>query len=71
MKFKDLECVRVIDDHPDKNVWAGDKGTIVFVFTFPNEAYEVEFVNPDGSTRAIFALLPEELDKCEEQPPSC
>jgi hypothetical protein len=36
----------------------GDTGTIVECYTRPEEAYEVEFVNPDGSTRVLCVLTP-------------
>ena len=39
----------------------GDIGTIVMVFSMPKEAYEVEFVNNDGSTKTMFAIDPEDL----------
>ncbi len=40
---------------------AGDLGTIVEVYTDPYLAYDVEFVNPDGSTRALLTLSPEQV----------
>jgi hypothetical protein len=39
----------------------GDIGTIVLVFERPNLAYEVEFVDKDGRTRAQLPLLPEQV----------
>jgi hypothetical protein len=48
---------------PDHNVLAGDLGTIVEVCTHPSLAYEVEFVNPDGSTRALLTLAPDQVRK--------
>ena len=39
----------------------GDTGTIVECYTSPEKAYEVEFVNPDGSTRALCVLTPDKF----------
>ena len=46
---------------PEHRVLAGDLGAIVEVYTAPGLAYEVEFVNPDGSTRALLTLAPEQV----------
>jgi len=51
-----LETVIVTIDLPDEDVLAGDLGAIVEVYTSPALAYEVEFVNPDGTTRALLPL---------------
>ena len=64
MKFKELEAVKTLKDFPKEGIRMGDVGTIVIAFTTPKEAYEVEFVNNDGSTRAMFAILPEDLEHC-------
>ena len=53
-----LETVIVTIDLPDEDVLAGDLGAIVEVYTSPALAYEVEFVNPDGTTRALLTLGP-------------
>jgi hypothetical protein len=53
-----LETVIAAANFPDHHVLAGDLGTIVEVYTEPSLAYEVEFVNPDGSTRALLTLSP-------------
>jgi len=63
MKFNELETVVVLKDFPEEGVKKGDVGTIVMAFTVPNEAYEVEFVNRDGTTRAMFAVIPEDLKR--------
>jgi hypothetical protein len=36
-------------------------GTVVELYTNPNPAYDVEFVNPDGSTRALLTLAPSQI----------
>jgi len=58
-----LETVIVTASFPDEQVLAGDLGTIVEVYTDPGLAYEVEFVNPDGSTRALLTLTPDRIRK--------
>ncbi len=63
MKFSELDIVKTLKEYPEFNIQKGDIGTIVIVFTNPNEAYEVEFVNNDGSTKAMFAILPEDIEK--------
>ncbi|MCL1853868.1 MAG: DUF4926 domain-containing protein [Peptococcaceae bacterium] len=63
MKFKELETVKTLKDFPDEGITRGDIGTIVMAFTIPNEAYEVEFVNSDGTTRAMFAIIPDDLER--------
>jgi len=63
MKFKELEVVKTLKDFPEKGIKIGDVGTIVMAFTVPNEAYEVEFVDDDGTTKAMFAILPEDLEQ--------
>ena len=50
---------------PDEQVLAGDLGTIVEIYTQPSLAYEIEFVNPDGTTRALLTLTSEQVRKLE------
>ena len=56
-----LETVIITVNIPDHGVLAGDLGTVVDLYTNPNLAYEVEFVNPDGSTRALLTLAPSQV----------
>jgi hypothetical protein len=56
-----LDTVVATVNFPDHNVLAGDLGAIVEVYTHPSLAYDVEFVNPDGSTRALLTLVPEQV----------
>jgi hypothetical protein len=56
-----LETVIITVNIPDRGVLAGDLGTIVEVYTNPNLAFEVEFINPDGSTRALLTLAPSQV----------
>lgn len=60
-----LETVIATLTLPEEQVIAGDLGTIVEVYTTPTIAYEVEFVNPDGTTRALVCLTPEHVRQLE------
>ena len=59
-RFRDLECVQLRADLPDQGLKTGELGTIVHVFDVA-DAYLVEFVNDDGSTRVLTELTPEKL----------
>jgi hypothetical protein len=59
-RYRDLECVRLRADRPDRGLKTGEIGTIVHVFDTA-DAYLVEFVNDDGSTRVLAELTPQEL----------
>jgi hypothetical protein len=61
LKFNELEVVKTLVNFPEEGIKKDETGTIVAVFTKPNEAYEVEFVNNDGTTKAMFAILPEQI----------
>lgn len=61
MKFGYHQVVKTLVDFPINGIKTGEAGAIVAIFTVPNEAYEVEFVNEDGSTKAMFAILPKYL----------
>ncbi len=56
-----LETVIATVNLPDHNVLAGDIGSIVEIYTSPSRAYEVEFVNSDGTTRALLTLAPDQV----------
>jgi hypothetical protein len=58
-----FETVVVTANIPDHSVQAGDLGAVVDVYGAPHTAYEVEFVNPDGTTRALLTLAPTQLRK--------
>jgi hypothetical protein len=60
-RLRELEGVRLRVDIPERGLRTGDIGTIVLVFERPNLAYEVEFVDQDGRTRAQLPLLPEQV----------
>ena len=62
MKFNELDSVRTLKDFPEFGINKGDTGTVVIVFTKPQEGYEVEFDDEYGRTKAIFAILPDYLE---------
>ena len=55
------DLVRLAVNRPDDGLRAGDLGVVVAVFDQPDRAYEVEFVDDEGGTRAMLALKPDEL----------
>ncbi len=59
--FDLLDTVIAAVNVPDHDILAGDMGTIVEVYTTPNLAYEVEFVSPDGTTRALLTLAADQV----------
>ena len=63
MKFKELDTVQTTTDFFEYGIAKGDIGAIVVAFTYPKEAYEIEFVNDDGTRKAMFAIGPEDLEK--------
>ncbi|MDR0935152.1 MAG: DUF4926 domain-containing protein [Oscillospiraceae bacterium] len=60
MKFFDLDVVKPLV--VKENVPVGTVGTVICVFTRPNEAYMVEFCGERGIPYAEPAYLPEELE---------
>jgi hypothetical protein len=56
-----LESVIATTNFPEHQVLAGDLGAVVEIYTTPVLAYEVEFVNPDGTTRALLTLAPHQI----------
>ncbi len=61
MAYHLLDTIIATANNPDHKVLAGDLGTIVEIYTTPTLAYEVEFVNADGSTRALLTLAPDQV----------
>ena len=59
--YKLLDTIIATVNIPDHKVLAGDIGAIVEVYTTPTLAYEVEFVNADGSTRALLTVAPDQI----------
>jgi hypothetical protein len=50
------DAVELVKDLPEKKLYSGMQGTIVDCH---NDAYEIEFTNPDGETIAFLSLTPE------------
>lgn len=63
MKFNEFDSVVLLKDYQKEGLKKGDIGVVVMVYTEPNEAYEVEFLNEKGTTKAIITLLTNEIDK--------
>ena len=59
-KFEDLEAVRTLVARG--KIPAGSAGTIICVFTVPEEAYIVEFVKENGEPIDDPTYLPDELE---------
>ncbi len=64
--FHLLDTVIVTIDPPHEKVLAGDIGTIVEVYDDPDLAYDVEFVYPNGTTRALLTLSPDQIRPLSE-----
>jgi len=62
MKFKEFDTIILMNDYEREGVKKSDIGAVVMVYTEPNEAYEVEFVDCNGETRAQLTLLPNEIE---------
>ncbi|MDO4183373.1 MAG: DUF4926 domain-containing protein [Coriobacteriia bacterium] len=62
--FQENDVVAVKGDYPDRNISAGQVGTVICCFTVPDEAYEVEFADEEGRPIAQFALRADELVRC-------
>lgn len=62
MKYKLFDVIQLMIDIPEEDLSKGDTGTIVECYTVPREGYEVEFVNPNGSTKALCTLLPDQIE---------
>jgi hypothetical protein len=65
MKFKEFDAAKVNVDIPEFEVRAGDICAVVEVFTKPREAYEVEFLDAEGYTKAVLTLEADQLDALE------
>jgi hypothetical protein len=67
MNPQELEVVTLAVDLPEDGLRAGDIGTVVDVFEIPTTAYEVEFVEADGTTRAMVTLTADQLRPYADQ----
>ncbi len=66
--FKELEVVRLKVDIPEHSLKVGETGTIVLVLS-EGEAYEVEFVNADGTTKALAVLKADQIELVSSKTP--
>ena len=55
------DVVEVIEDLPEYGVKRGELGTVVEVLDDPSEAYILEFVDDDGSSRLAYCIRPEQI----------
>lgn len=58
--FEELEIVELTHDIKGHNLKEGERGTIVEIYK-NGEAYEVEFIAPDGKTTALLTLMPNDI----------
>lgn len=65
MRFSQNDTIIILKDYPQEAILQGDIGVIVDIYTIPKEAYEVEFVREDGTTKALIVLEDHELMKYE------
>ncbi len=63
--FAEYDCFMLKKELPGVPVKVGDVGVVLIVHTVPSVAYEVEFVNPDATAKAILTLTE---DYMEEMP---
>ena len=64
--FHLLDTVIMTANLSTDEVLVGDLGTIVEIYTDPTPAYEVEFVNPNGTTRVLLTLSPDQIRPLSE-----
>lgn len=55
------QTVSLREPLPALGLGRGAMGAIVLVHSKPRLAYEVEFVDPDGATRALATVTPEQV----------
>ncbi|WP_406044928.1 DUF4926 domain-containing protein [Micromonospora sp. NBC_00898] len=56
-----FDVVELLSDLPEEQLAAGSVGTIVHVFTAPEQAFEVEFTDNEGRTLTTIALRPDKI----------
>ena len=59
--MEELDVVTLLTDLPAEGLKAGAVGAVVHVFRRPDLAYEVEFVEPDGTTAAMVTLTADQV----------
>lgn len=60
MTIAEHDVIVLTRDLPERNLRAGDVGTVVHVYA-EGKVYEVEFVTGAGQTRAVVTLQPTEI----------
>jgi len=60
-KFACYDVVELACDIPESGLKQGTRGTVVLVYTRPQEAYEVEFIDGNGASIAVTTAEPEQL----------
>lgn len=65
--FAELDVVQLQKAHPECGLATGAKGTVVMVHA-QGEAYEVEFLSPNGFTLAVLTLPAAEVAAVSQQP---
>lgn len=60
MKYDELDIVTLTHEIEEYGLSKGDSGTVVSVYN-NGEAYEIEFINPNGKTIALLTLAPSDL----------
>ncbi len=58
---KELDTVKTLVALPEEGIAAGSVGVVLEVFTFPSQAYLVEFANSDGETVAMPTLTADQI----------
>src|SRR3989344_6514400 len=59
-KFKEFESVGLAHNIEKKGLEQGERGVVVEIYN-DGEAYEVEFIKPNGGTKALLTLIPNEI----------
>ena len=67
-KAKELDVVRLTESLPEHGLSKGERGTIVEVFSDPEEAYMIEF-QPESADNSKFAdwVLPTQFETLDVQ----
>jgi hypothetical protein len=64
--IEEHECVVMLRSRPESGIGAGEIGTVVAIYE-AGKAYEVEFINPDGTTQALFTAYADEVRRASVQ----
>jgi len=61
-----FDVIELLQDIPEEDLKKGDIGAIIVIYDKPREAYEVEFLNSDGTEKGT-AVVHEEQFKITEE----